>query len=258
MEDAMPHDSDLPVTHSARRLNQLAEMLSARNYLEIGVETGATFHQVNCQYKTAVDPRFLFDLERSDELNCFGSCQYHEMASDIFFSKLERTREPYDLIFIDGLHHYDQVMRDFIHSLVFAHSRTVFLIDDTLPCDVFSAMRDQQQALDLRANYSLGFQGNAWHGDVYLFVLLLPIYFPAYRHRTIIGSGENPQTIVWYDPNLNEVDEWVQVRSLWAAQNLSTCNYTWLLENIDLLKPVDETAGLDLLIDRLVEKQSRT
>lgn len=246
----MSTTSDLPITHSARRLNKLASALKVGRYLEIGVETGITFHQVDCQLKTGVDPKFLFDLARSEELNRHGICEYHEVASDVFFSGRDRGGERYDLIFIDGLHHFDQVMRDFIHSTAHAHPRTVFLIDDTLPCDVFSAMRDQQQALELRSRYSLGFQGNAWHGDVYLFVLLLPVYFPGYRFRTIVGSGSNPQTVVWFDPGHMEVGEWMQARSLWAAQNLSMCGYIWLLDNIDMLQPVGEEEGLQLVIDR--------
>jgi hypothetical protein len=247
----MASASDSPLTHSARRLNHLADSLNCQRYLEIGVETGITFHQVNCPHKTGVDPKFIFDLTCSNELNQHGSCEYHEMQSDLFFSKHRRDRASYDLIFIDGLHHFDQVMRDFIHAMAFAHSGTVFLIDDTLPCDVFSSMRDQQQALDLRARYSIGFQGNAWHGDVYQFVLLLSLYFPDYRYRTLLDSNSNPQTIIWFDPDHADTNEWTQVRSLWAAQNLSNCDYVWLLENIDVLQPIEEEEGLRLVVDRV-------
>jgi hypothetical protein len=169
----------------------------------------------------------------------------------LFFRSIRKDHEPYDLIFIDGLHHFDQVMRDFINAISFAHPHTVFLIDDTLPCDVFSSMRDQQQALDLRSRYSLSFQGNAWHGDVYLFVVLLSLYFPAYRYRTIVGSQANPQTIIWLDTEVSEIDEWIQARSLWAAQHLSSCCYSWLLENIDMLRPISESEGLELVVSRL-------
>jgi hypothetical protein len=247
----MSSSTDVPITPSARRLNQLSHALGASRYLEIGVETGATFHLVDCEYKTGVDPQFLFDLSSGARLNRHGDCAYYEMASDLFFSRHHNKSEPYDLIFIDGLHHFDQVTRDFVNSIVHAHPRTVFLIDDTLPCDAFSAVRDQQQALELRTRYSVGLQGNAWHGDVYLFVLMLPLYFPAYRYRTLLSPGSNPQTIIWLDPMFAEMNEWVQARSLWAAQNLSACGYTWLLENIDMLQPIEESEGLRIVIDRL-------
>lgn len=182
--------------HSVRRLNHLAIELGATRYLEIAVETGSTLFEVSCMSKTAVDPRFLFDKSDEEVLNRFGHCQCFEMPSDQFFRERRNSSDPYDLVFIDGLHNFDQVMRDFVNSIKCAHSRTVYVIDDTFPCDVFSSLRDQQQALELRAQYSIGFQGNAWHGDVYLFVILLPLYFPEYRYRTFVGAGSNPQTVI--------------------------------------------------------------
>lgn len=243
--------SGLGMTHSARRINFLSKKLAAKRYLEIGVETGITFHQVDCEIKTGVDPHFLFDPSMAYGLNQHGSCDYHAISSDLFFRRHKRGGEPYDIVFIDGLHHFDQVMRDFVNALSFSHPRTVFVIDDTLPCDVFSAMRDQDQAIKLRNQYSQGVISNAWHGDVYLFVLLMPIYFPSYRFRTIMGSGGNPQTVVWLDAGLCEVNEWTQSRSLWASQNLSACGYAWLLENMDMLQPVEELDGLSLVVECL-------
>lgn len=244
-------ESALFDNYSVRRLNCLAERLNAKRYLEIGVETGDTFHQVNCCEKVAVDPSFLFEISSAGELNQHGSCDYHQVSSDQFFQKLDRNAASFDLVFIDGLHHYDQVMRDFAGSILFSHSKTVFLVDDVLPCDAFSALREQRQALELRHQYSNGYKGNAWHGDVYLFVLMLPVYFPLYRFRTLMEPGANPQTVIWYDPQCCDVDEWQQSRSLWASQNLAACGYTWLLENIDMLNPVGEAEGLQILLERL-------
>ena len=243
--------SSLLYSHSVRRLNFLADQLHAEKYLEIGVETGVTFHQINCPKKVAVDPFFRFDASSAGELNQHGSCDYHQISSDEFFQKLDRNAESFDLVFIDGLHHYDQVMRDFAGSILFSHSKTVFLVDDVLPCDAFSALREQRQALELRHQYSNGYKGNAWHGDGYLFVLMLPVYFPLYRFQTLMEPGANPQTVIWYDPQCCDVDEWQKSRSLWASQNLAACGYTWLLDNIDMLNPVREVDGLQSLLERL-------
>ena len=47
---------------SALRINRLAEMLSAKSYVEIGVQSGTTFLDVNVPQRTAVDPNFAFDF----------------------------------------------------------------------------------------------------------------------------------------------------------------------------------------------------
>lgn len=63
-------------------------------YLEIGCASNALFDSVPCQCKVGVDP---------------AKGGTHRMTSDDFF---KQNKEQFDLIFIDGLHHYDQVHRD--------------------------------------------------------------------------------------------------------------------------------------------------
>jgi predicted O-methyltransferase YrrM len=86
-----------------------------RSYLEIGCDSNQTFHAVNAPHKVGVDP------------NRGGTLR---MTSDQFFAI---NREHFDLIFIDGLHWAEQVIRDVENSLKVLSPNGCILIHDCLP-----------------------------------------------------------------------------------------------------------------------------
>lgn len=70
-------------------------------YLEIGVRDNKNFNRITTPHKDGVDPA--------------GKCNY-KMTSDEFFKKIPED-QMYDIVFIDGLHIKDQVLRDVENSL---------------------------------------------------------------------------------------------------------------------------------------------
>ena len=85
-------------------INQLIEVGDYKKHLEIGVfQSHLNFDKIKVDYKVGVDP---------------GKEGYAEatftMTSDEFF---ELTDDKFDTIFIDGLHHADQVYKDIVNSL---------------------------------------------------------------------------------------------------------------------------------------------
>ena len=180
------------------RIGYLAALRNARSYLEIGVRAGDTFFNIAAPLKVAVDPMFQFDPADHAEPGAY----YFSLPSNIFFRKLKRgelgiksERDPltFDLIFIDGLHTYEQSYRDFLNSLDFAHENTVWVLDDTIPCDEFSAIPDMEASFAARKE--AGARGLPWHGDVYKTVLAIHDNHPEFSYCTLMG--ENPQTVVW-------------------------------------------------------------
>ena len=146
-------------------INDIAKIIDAHSYLEIGVETGLTFNQIKIFQKTAVDPRFLFDYQRDFRTNL----SFHEITSDVFFKKLaenEIKNRKFDLIFIDGLHLFEQVLKDFINSVNHINTGGVIVIDDTVPIDEFSALPSQKDCYRLRIESGRHNDGS-WQGDVY-------------------------------------------------------------------------------------------
>lgn len=84
------------------------------SYLEIGVQAGHCFSAVQCDNKTGVDP----DPSSAATLR---------MTSDKFFLNNQRK---FDCIFIDGLHHADQVYKDIMNSLdCLAEGGTILMHD---------------------------------------------------------------------------------------------------------------------------------
>lgn len=180
------------VNHSVRRLSALRDGIGATSYLEVGVFDGSTFNAFDIARKDAVDPKFRFDPGGF----AGESVRFFEVPSDDFFLNFA-GHSRYDLIFLDGLHTFEQTFRDFCASLAHANDRTVWLIDDILPVDVFSAHPDQAEAV--RYRNAGGNPRKAWHGDVYKVVFAIHDFFPTLTFRAI-QTGGNHQLVVWTQP----------------------------------------------------------
>lgn len=239
---SVPIINNLPVTmnHSARRINQLAKALNGRHYLEIGVNKGHTFFKIALANKTAVDPNFLFDVAAVDDKRAV----FKQNTSDDFFQTLEQSTR-YDIIFVDGLHTFEQTYRDLCNCLLHSHERTVLLIDDTRPIDVYSAIPEQRKAVQQRK--LAGFQGGAWHGDVYKVIFALHDFHPGLNYRTIVGSG-NPQTLVWQSRSERR-------KPLFNSfEQISRLDYFALQEHISILNCCSEDEAINLCINELAGK----
>lgn len=100
-------------------INYIAAKIGAKSYLEIGTRNCKNFNAIQVAHKVGVDP----DLT--------SPCSVHK-TSDEFFKD---NQEAFDLIFIDGLHHADQVKRDIVHSWTRLKSKGVMIIHDVNPTD---------------------------------------------------------------------------------------------------------------------------
>lgn len=128
-------------------LNILAENYQFHTYLEIGVqEPKNCFLKVNCRTKVGVDPAVNHPL-------------VYRKTSDEFF---KNNQQKFDLIFIDGLHEYDQVKRDFLNSMEILNPNGLIVIHDTMPMI-------EETTLVPRVT-------KMWHGDVYRLILELHKY----------------------------------------------------------------------------------
>jgi hypothetical protein len=230
-------------SHSVRRINQIAKHVGARSYLEIGVFRGKTFNALNFERKVAVDPRFRFDLADYQR----EGVEFHQMHSDQYFTQYGLSRT-FDIIFLDGLHTFQQTLRDFCNSLACAHDRTIWLIDDVLPVDVFSAWPNQTEAVAFRKR--AGAESWAWHGDVYKVVFAIHDYFPMYSYVTLGGRG-NPQAIVWKAPR---IDFTPIFDSMEAIERLS---YFDLLKREEILKIRPDEEGLRLFVESMAAGAER-
>lgn len=127
-------------------LTALHKLVGTRTYLEIGVQTGASLQcavsSPNIKTIIGVDPEL-------------GNLQYHpegsvlvEETSDQFFETFAfadgktQADSDIDVVFIDGLHHSDQVWKDLAHAVQLGHPKTLYVLDDVLPRNDMEASRD--------------------------------------------------------------------------------------------------------------------
>ncbi len=96
-------------------LNELISRNGYRTYLEIGCWNDDCFSRITASHKVGVDPR---------------SGGTMRLTSDDFFA---RNGERFDLIFIDGLHLYEQVRRDIVHSLEVLEDGGTIVLHDCVP-----------------------------------------------------------------------------------------------------------------------------
>lgn len=138
-------------------LERLHQELAPRHYLEIGIRRGASLKLARGP-ATGVDPA----PELSGELP--PSTQVFAMTSDDFFAEpVAGAGIAPDFAFIDGMHHAEYALRDFMNIERRALPGAVVAIDDIFPNHPVQAERERRT--------------RAWTGDVWRLVEVLR------RHR---------------------------------------------------------------------------
>lgn len=152
-------------------LQRIIESTNSSSYLEIGVNTtnqpgysrnlinGVTIHGVDVNPDSAAE---------------------FVMSSDVFFE--EHPELTYDLIFVDGLHHWEQALRDIINSLSRLTDKGHIVVHDTRPSSWVSTTR--AEGLDLY-----------WHGDVWKAIVVLRTIFPDLGVTTV--DSDHGLTIIY-------------------------------------------------------------
>ena len=114
--------------------------LQPSSYVEIGVSEGESLRAA--QPGTAcvgIDPAPRLDKPIAAATRVF------DVASDEFFATYHLPavlgRDCFSLAFIDGLHLFEQALRDFIHLERFAGPDSVMLLHDCLPLDAATSAR---------------------------------------------------------------------------------------------------------------------
>lgn len=107
----------------ARFLNWLNGNLPWNSYLEIGTKHGSTFWAVNANGKTGIDP------------DPAARHATYRTTSDEYFKRLDDAGFGihFDLVFVDGLHQREQVVRDVDNSLRYLSAGGVIVMHDCLP-----------------------------------------------------------------------------------------------------------------------------
>ena len=105
-------------------MNKIIKKYDYVNYLEIGVRhPDGNFNLIDIEHKDGVDPVPMGD---NGEVN-------YPITSDEFFEFIKNHDIKYDLIFIDGLHLYEQVLKDISNSLNHLTDNGTIVLHDCNP-----------------------------------------------------------------------------------------------------------------------------
>lgn len=133
-------------------INYIIEQNNFNDYLEIGVNDGSCIRRVNISNKDGVDPAPNSESGTGDvpEIN-------YQVTSDYFFDNYAYKK--YDIIFIDGLHHSDQVDKDIQNSLKYLNDDGYILLHDCNPPEYEIQLVPRQTGI--------------WNGDVWKSIVKL-------------------------------------------------------------------------------------
>ena len=162
-----PPGTDNPATGTTHRatglryfrvLKGLHQRLKPDWYLEIGTFTGSSLRLVEGNF-IAIDPKFQLQHEaplKGREMVFFQD------TSDAFFKSgsARRLKGKINLAFLDGLHHYEALLRDFINVEPLMAPGGMVVLHDCLPYNVPMADRIQPPNTE-------------WAGDVWKTLLIL-------------------------------------------------------------------------------------
>jgi 3'-phosphoadenosine 5'-phosphosulfate sulfotransferase (PAPS reductase)/FAD synthetase len=146
-------------------INSIITSKNYESYLEIGCAYNECFDKIECIYKVGVDP-----IRGGNT----------KLTSTEFF---KTNTDSFDIIFIDGLHHSDQVYEDITNALNVLNAGGIILIHDALPNNYAS----QLIPISVAASHP-EFNGG-WCGDVWKTVMCMRTFRDIDICTTHSGGG---------------------------------------------------------------------
>jgi hypothetical protein len=176
-------------------INVFIQKYGYKSYLEVGTQDPTSnFDKIDVEYKVSIDP-----FPKGDVTFVGTSDEYFQSITDDI---------KFDIIFIDGLHHDDQVLKDIENSLNHLSENGTIVCHDCLPTTEKMQERDDH--------------GGEWTGDVWKAIAHLRVETIDLNIKVIntdYGCGiirrgtnlpyqinaENYKTYSYYDKHKNEM-----------------------------------------------------
>ncbi len=175
-------------------INGLIKKNGYKSYLEIGVQAGHCFSQIECENKIGVDP------DRS------SAATIHETSDEFFLS----NKEKFDIGFIDGLHHSEQAIKDIDNLLASLNEGGTIVMHDCLP----TSKRMQEIPLQEQCEWT----GDTWRAFLYNRILsedLEMCVVDCDWGCGIIRKGKQKTVEIFHEPTYEEFQankkEWMNI-----------------------------------------------
>jgi len=173
-------------------LSAIHSHVRPRTYVEIGVETGQSIALALPETRAiGVDPAPQISVPMGPRTRVVA-----ERSDDYFAGhdvRAELDGLPIDLAFIDGMHHFEFALRDFINIEKHSDARSTILIHDCYPLNRLTAERERQSSF--------------WSGDIWRLVLVLRKHRPDLSVNVIATAPTGLGIVRRLDPASRVLEE---------------------------------------------------
>ena len=165
---------------------------------------GKTFANISCEAAVGVDPSYL--INSNIMLNKKIAFLF-QMTSDVFFRTIDIRKylngSP-DLIFLDGMHKFEYLLRDFLNAERICDRHSLIAMHDCLPLNEVMTNRCEETAKkhSIGTNYE-----NWWTGDVWKLIPILQKYRPDLKLVALDAPPTGLLLITNLDPDSKFLDE---------------------------------------------------
>ena len=167
-------------------LKLMNDNLQPKSYFEIGTQNGYSLAQFSCD-AVCVDPAFQIS---SNVWSSRKQTHLFQMTSDEFFrnSSFVSSLWPQgiDIAFLDGLHRFEALLKDFFNTEALCHSQSAIVLHDCLPTSLEQLPRYSDTGVN-------------WTGDVWKLLPILKLHRPDLRVHVV----DTPPTGLVVITNLN-------------------------------------------------------
>jgi len=175
-------------------IERLQRLLDPDWYLEIGTGRGNSLARGTGK-AICVDPDFRV---KQDVIGRRAELHFYRQTSDDFFASgaVTKLTDRIDLTFIDGMHLFENVLRDFINTEKLCHRDSVVLLHDLVPFSAPAATREWDPEVT-----------KGWSGDVWKMTPILRKYRPDLDFTVLDPRPSGLGLVSGLDPENRVLDE---------------------------------------------------
>ena len=139
----------------------LGQQLAPRSYFEIGTNTGSSVERFSCD-AVCVDPKML--VGRNVWASRRRSFLFQMTSDGLFQNENLHAYFPKgpDIAFLDGMHLFEYLLRDFTNTERLCHANSLILLHDCLPLSARMAQRDYRHGDEAEGDYRWAWTGDVW------------------------------------------------------------------------------------------------